>query len=346
MNQENDIIAAPDIFEEDYVPEQLPGREAHLKEIQFCISPLLRNRKPINLFLYGRPGTGKTSAARLILNKLEKESRATGIYLNCWERGTLYSVLDKLVEELRILGAEKPDASLKLRRIERVAEKTPLVVVLDEIDQLSPKERNSILYNLGLLKNVCLICICNTRYFLFSLDGRIKSRLSPKQLAFSRYSADDLAYILTQRAELSLLPQAWSPRILKRIAELADGDVRVAIQTLKNAAYYAENEPSPKISENHVKRGWNDARVIKKTYLLNKLTDHHRILYKMIKKERETTSRKLWDCYLAYCELKKLKPIAPRTYSEYINKLRDLGLIRIDRARVKGKVRALKIAGD
>lgn len=343
MNNENEVIAAPDIFDEDYVPEHLPGREAHIKEIQFCISPLLRNRKPINLFLYGRPGTGKTSVARFILSRLQKESRATGIYINCWERGTLYSILDKLVEELRILGAEKPDTSFKLRRIERVAEKTPLVIVLDEIDQPSPKERNSILYNLGLLKNVCLVCVCNTRYFLFSLNGRIKSRLNPKQLAFLRYSADDLAYILTQRAELSLLAQAWDPKILRRIAELADGDVRVAIQTLKNAAYYAENESSPKIGEEHIKKGWNDARIIKKTYLLNKLTEHHKILYKLIKKERETTSGKLLDYYLSYCQVKKLKPVAPRTYSEYINKLGDLGLVRIDRARVKGKVRALKL---
>jgi DNA-binding transcriptional ArsR family regulator len=39
-----------------------------------------------------------------------------------------------------------------------------------------------------------------------------------------------------------------------------------------------------------------------------------------------------------------LNPIALRTFSEYMNKLRDVGLVKVSRARVRGKVRLFKVA--
>jgi Cdc6-like AAA superfamily ATPase len=84
-------------------------------------------------------------------------------------------------------------------------------------------------------------------------------------------------------------------------------------------------------------------RVIKKTYLLNKLTTDHRILYDVIKSRKEILSNELWEAYLSGAKKKGIQPIALRTYSEYVNKLRDLGLIKADRARVRGKVRVFRV---
>jgi len=105
---------------------------------------------------------------------------------------------------------------------------------------------------------------------------------------------------------------------------MAEGDARIAIQTLKNSAYYAEKGNSPKILPEHVEKGWKDARVIKKTYLLNKLTTDHKILFEVIKSRKEILSNKLWEAYLSGTKKKGIQPIASRTYSEYVNKLRIL----------------------
>jgi VIT1/CCC1 family predicted Fe2+/Mn2+ transporter len=51
-----------------------------------------------------------------------------------------------------------------------------------------------------------------------------------------------------------LAPGSWSEKTLVKIAELADGDARVAIQTLKNAAYHAENENELTIKEKHIEK--------------------------------------------------------------------------------------------
>ncbi len=240
-------------------------------------------------------------------------------------------------------GWDEPDASFKMDRLQRHLKDTPLVLALDEIDQPSPKERNSILYNLSEMQNVGLICICNSRQFLFDLDQRIKSRLNVTQIEFKPYSVSDLVYILTLRAETALVPRTWGKALLERISEMAEGDARVAIQTLKNAAYYAEKDCATGIKLEHVEKAWKDARFIKKTYLLNKLTADHRLLFDIIKSRKETLSNQLWEEYLSEARSREIPPIASRTYSEYVNKLRDLGLIKTERARVRGKVRIFRV---
>lgn len=168
------IIANFEILSEDYIPENIPGRDSQIKELKFCLDPVSRRQKPLNAWLYGPPGAGKTATARYMLRHFAQTSRANGVYVNCWERNSLYSVLEKIITELRILGADKPDSSFKMERLQMHLKDTTLILVLDEINQPPPKERNSIIYNLCELQNVGLICICNSREFLFGLDERIK----------------------------------------------------------------------------------------------------------------------------------------------------------------------------
>ena len=118
----------------------------------------------------------------------------------------------------------------------------------------------------------------------------------------------------------------------------------MAIQTLKNAAYNAENDLSSKIKNKHIKSAYGSAKDIKKTYLLNKLTEHHRILHGLIKKAGEIKSGVLWLAYMKECRKLGKQPIAQRTYSEYVNKLIELDLVRWDRALVRGKVRVFKVS--
>lgn len=342
MIEEPTIVTNPDILGETYIPANIPARDPQIQELTFCLAPALKKKKPIHAWVFGKPGTGKTLIAKLILRKIEREAYVNGVYINCWEQNSYYSVLDKLVRELRILGAEKLNTSYKLERLELFLGRKPFVIVLDELDQPKRTERDSIIYNLCGLGNVGLICVCNSRSVLYSMDERIKSRLNAKQIEFNPYTEDDLVYILERRAELALHPQSWNRNTLSRIASLAEGDARVAIQTLKNSAYNAENDLAGKIREKHIKEGYNSAKDIKKTYLLNKLTTHHRLLYDLVKEKKTIHSGKLWKLYLERCASLKKQPIALRTFSEYMNKLIELDLVQWDRALVRGKVRVFK----
>jgi cell division control protein 6 len=344
MFEENEhgIVVNPDLLDEASIPERIPGRESPMIQLQSCLAPALKSKKPLHCWVYGNPGTGKTATTKFMLRKLEHESGIRGVYVNCWEYNTFYSVIEKIVVELRILGADKLNRSFKRERFERFIGYKPFVILLDEIDQPCPKERNSVLYNLCNLGKVGLIAVCNNKYTLFGLDERVKSRLQPTRIEFPPYSLNDLFFILRQRAEWALRPKTWNEGILEKIAELSDGDARVAIQTLKNASHHAERERKTRIEYDDVRKGWNSAKDLKKTYLLNKLTEHHRLLSEIIKKQGQVLSGKLWSLYLEECKRKKLKPMAVRTYSLYTNKLIELGLVKAERALVRGKVRLLK----
>jgi cell division control protein 6 len=342
-NNEQIIVIDPEPLHEGHLPLNPQDREALLKEIEIRLMPLANASKPINCWLHGRPGAGKTVAARHISRKLEKEAGIKGIYVNCWENPTFFSVLECVARELRMLGAEKLSTSFKLERLKRHLSKERLVIVLDEIDQPPPKERNAILYNLSGLLNVGLICACNSQYVYFGLEERVKSRLNPARLLFEEYSPAQLFNILQQRARYALVPGAYTQRLLREIASLADGDARIAIQTLKNAAYLAEKENCGAIGTLHVKRAWNAAKDLKKSYLLRKLTDHHKLLHELIAKNKGILSGDLWRLYLKTCKTRKIKPIAVRTYSDYCNKLLELGLVKSKRAAIQGKVREFSV---
>ena len=58
----------------EFVPERLPFRDKELSDLMFCFKPASLGRKPTNIFIYGKPGTGKTVTLKFVLNELEEYS--------------------------------------------------------------------------------------------------------------------------------------------------------------------------------------------------------------------------------------------------------------------------------
>jgi len=308
----NGIIADPEVLEEDYIPRDIPCREVQKDELAFCLSPVTRGMKPLDCLCHGKPGTGKSVLVKYVLQQLSEQTNALTFYVNCWENKTLNLILDKLIEQAGIFITE-PKYSTKLSRLRQRIKDRPCVIALDEVDKLDKRELNDITYMLKNLGKVGIICVSNTRKFLLDLDPRISSRIRFRSINFPPYSDEELLVILKHRIIdcRALFLDTYSLKTLEQIVDLAAGDARIAFQTLKYAAFNTEKEGKSRIEEEDVKKGFGEVKDIKRKYMLEKLGEHHKLIYEIIKKNPRITSSKLVLTYREECKRIGLKPKSP-----------------------------------
>jgi len=104
----------------------------------------------------------------------------------------------------------------------------------------------------------------------------------------------------------------------------------------------ADHQRMDKITTKSLEELIKVAKETRRTCILNDLTQDHRIFYEVVKQKGKILSGDLWEKYLKRCSQLSRRPLAPRTFSEYANRLVRAGLITSERARVRGKVRLFK----
>ena len=48
LNNEQIILIDPDILQETHIPQEINTRTDHIKEIEDCLRPITKGRKPVN----------------------------------------------------------------------------------------------------------------------------------------------------------------------------------------------------------------------------------------------------------------------------------------------------------
>lgn len=312
----------------EYLPDRCIGRDRTVEEIAPCLAPARRRRKPIHVWIYGPPGSGKTVAARAAVRQTEKRAPVATSHVSCWRHRSFYSVLDAIITELRVLRAEEQRTAARLRRLEKHLGDGPCVVILDDLDLPSVREREDIVYSLASIGKVGLVCISHSERALLGIQQQVRARLNPQVIGLKAYSAEELVSILEERAMLALKPRSWNKATLSRIAGVSDGSASLAIEVLRAAAYAAEADGQDRISARHVDKARSKSLSARDERIASGLTSHHVALWKLVRTSQRIPSGRLRSAYVARCREANVRPIAPRTYTKYISHLTRAGLIQ------------------
>lgn len=301
-------------------------RDNQIQEIKRNLEPLLESSSPRNMLLYGPPGTGKTTMASYVIDEMQKHSsEVVSGEVNCWRYPSRFKVYYNLLQDLGVnlihrTGTPTDELVDKFRE---KARKRKTVVVLDEVDQI---EEERILYDFA-REPVALIMIANKETALYDLDDRIRSSLEDaREINFPAYSTEELVDILKDRREWGLDSNAIDTSMLHRIANRADGDARIALNSLRIAAEEAETRELDRISEEVVEEALPEAEKQNKSKSLDKLNKHQKVLYDIIKEEGKIDSSDLHEKY----EEEVDDPKVERTRRKYLNKMDHYRLIETE----------------
>jgi len=363
------IFSNREVLTISFTPESIPHREKQINDLGRILTPALKGGRPSNIFLYGRPGTGKTLVSKFVGSELEKISESNGkkvrvIYVNCKMKkvaDTEYRLLAELSKEL---GKEVPFTGLPTDQVYHIffeileKKSQTVILIIDEIDALVQKTGDEILYNLTRinqdLKNsrLSLIGITNNLGFIETLDPRVKSSLSDEELIFPPYNALQLQDILRTRASIAFTMDVLEPGVIEKCAALAaqeHGDARRALDLLRVAGELAERKAEEKITVKHVDAAEEKIdvdRIIETVKAQPRQSQA--VLYAMVQlaeKNKEIQTGEVFDKYQDICKQQGLKTLTTRRVSDLISELDLFSIINtkiISRGRY-GRTRVISL---
>ena len=348
----NKALTGPKIFKDKsvllhtYIPEKLPFREKQISHLAHIFSSLIKFEKGSNVFIYGKPGTGKTAVIKYVIRKLNEflikhDHKINISYVNCRIAGTEYRVVVNIARDVSLnlpfTGLSVEEAlSRFFKKI--VHDNIPFLLVLDEIDSLVMRYGDKILYALTRFGSeypgipYIIVGISNNLRFKEYLDPRVLSSLSEEEIVFKPYNSAELEVIINDRIPIAFYPGVVEKSAVKLIAALSGaehGDARKALDILRVSGEIAEFRGDNKITEEHVREAYSNIdkeRILEAT---RTLPLHSRIILAALL-SFEDTFVKSTLLYMKYMKIAKTvadNVLSYRRFQGLVSELAMLGLI-------------------
>jgi len=281
----------------DYIPKLMPYRENEQFKIASCIKPLFAERNGKNVFVYGKPGIGKTLAIKHILQELEEETDdIIPIYVNCWQKNTTYKVLLEICDLLGYKFTQNKKTEDLFKIVRDITNKKSAVFVFDEVDK---SEEMDVLYTLiEQIYRKTIIMITNFKSWMENLDIRVKSRMTPELIEFNPYNAEETKGILNNRMKYAFQQGVWSDdgfdKVVQKATELQD--IRSGLYIMREAGNAAEDRSSKKVELKDVELA------IKKLdeFSIKKSTDLDEESQKILEIARGNSGQKIGELFKIY----------------------------------------------
>lgn len=235
-------------------------RDADLKYMASFLTDVFKIGQARNLFIYGKPGTGKTACVQHLLTEIrrhadEKKVPLLAVYVNAGKTRTPYYTMLEIVKRL---GLEVSDRGWQMYRLkqafENASKEKAVVVAIDEVDAIIFKEKEPLVYYVNRQPKTTLILLSNKIEDATSLPSRALSTLQPKLLTLEPYTPEESKVILSQRVEKAFRPGVISDELLDIVAEAASKaeDIRLGFAILLSAGLEAEEAGDPIIGADDI----------------------------------------------------------------------------------------------
>ncbi len=347
------LFTNPEIFEFDYMPDQVLFRESQLTELAFRIRAATEGMHPAHAICRGPPGSGKTTSVKHLFREIGEETDGVvPIYLNCQTDLTNYAIYSKIFT--RIVGHDPPGSGIPLRRlIDAIAQalldrNVVLLVCLDDLQCLiQPDAANEVIYPLfrmhqdypGCRAGVIMTTGEMQPDFSQRDDLSFSSAVCGEEIPFPPYTAEEIHEILRLRVREGVLPGVISSGVLDLIVSKTEmaGDLRIGLDLLKRSVLRAEHEERGAVLREDILLAYGNFRLLHLKKRVHELSRGEYCLFLLLMRQIAETGGEALISGELYGYLIEEEEIAYSIFMDRLENLADLGLIDLRVRQAKGR---------